>query len=196
MASDQHQSPLATRQRTAVAEFNRARQEAERALLAVNESRESRMDAGHRLEVLRREHAALTTCIRARAHATALAGDGPPRAVVAHRHPWFSQALVALLQAAGAAVVEHGLENGADAVGVAVAEQPELFLVEDGLLMVSGDEVVRDTRRFCLQTVIAVHTPNGGRRDLLLEAGADAVTLRPVPPAEVVEKALAVLPRR
>jgi DNA-binding response OmpR family regulator len=115
---------------------------------------------------------------------------------VAHRHPWFSASLVELLQRAGVEVVEHDLENGADAVGVTIAEQPELFLVEDGLLMISCDEIVKDTRRFCPRTLIAAHTPNADRLGLLLDAGADTVTTRQVPPAEVVHQVLALLPRR
>jgi hypothetical protein len=187
---DHYQPSLAERQRTAMAAFNRACQQTERTLRAVHESRETRMDAARRLEVLQRQQSALKARARTRATQAAL------RAVVAHRHPWFLEKVVELLQAADVAVVEHHLENGADAIGVTVAEQPELFLVEDGLLMVPGDEVVRQTRRFCPDTLIAAQTPHADRLGLLLEAGANTVATRLVPPDEVVKQALGLLARR
>ena len=54
-----------------------------------------------------------------------------------HRQAWFRGKVASGLQAGGVAV-EADLENGADALGAVVAEQPDFLLVEDKLPMVSG----------------------------------------------------------
>jgi hypothetical protein len=186
------------RQQAAVATFIRARREMEKALRQVTGSRECRMDAARRLEVLRREQEALRRRPRRRAGgSTSQAGPGAAvRVVVAYRHPWACQKVVELLVRDGAEVVEHELDNGADVVGVSVAEQPELVMLEDRLLMLPGDEVVREVRLYCPLTIVAVQAASSDRVGLLLEAGAHAVTTRQVPPAEHVAQALALLPRR
>jgi CheY-like chemotaxis protein len=198
VALDHYEDSRTERQRLAIAAFNRARHETESALAGATQSRETHMDAARRLEVLKREHAAITarSRLRARARAEAPGRLEAPTAVVAHRHPWFSEKVVELLRREDVDVVEDHLDNGADAVGVAVAEQPDLVMVEDGLLMMPGEEVVREMRRFCERTLIAARADGPDRRAALLAAGADTVTTRGATPLEAVRQALSLLARR
>lgn len=190
------QITLAQRQLAAIEAFHRARRAAAEATALAERSREMRMDAARRLEVQRREHEALI----ARAHEQLrLSGEvllrpSVVRAVVAHRQPWFTDKVVGCLQQAGVEVVAR-TDNGADAVGIVVVEQPDLLLVEETLLMVPGEEVVRETRRYCADAVISAQVPSGDRVGRMLDAGASTVSTRQVPPAEVVEQALALLER-
>lgn len=185
---------LARRQLHAIEAFHAARAQAQEALDSVARTREMRMDAARRLEILRREHHALID--RAHQHLQAscdlLVGTIAPRALVAHRAGWFADKLVALLEQAELEVVEQ-VDNGADAIGIAVVEQPDLLFVEDGLLMVTGEEVVREARRFCPQTRIGAQVEHVSRIEALLEAGADAVATRQTPPLEVSEQLLTLI---
>ena len=144
------------------------------------------MDAARRLEVLRREHDALV----ARAHeqlrssGSLLHGSAERRVVIAHRSEWFVSKVAAVLEDHGLAVVAR-LDNGADVVGLAVAEQPDLVLVEDTLAMVPGEQVVREVREFCPGTILAAQVPYADRIGPLLEAGAATVFTRSVPPKDV-----------
>ena len=185
---------LAAQQLRAITRFNDARRMAEHAADAAARSREMRMDAARSLEVLRREHEAVVR----RAHdQLRITGDllrrSPVRRVVlAHRHQWFLDKIAACLQGRGVQVVAR-LDNGADVVGLAVAEQPDLLLVEDTLAMVPGEQVVREVRRYCPETVVAAQVAYGDRVGLLLEAGAATVFTRKVPPAEVAEGMIGLL---
>ena len=184
------------RQLGAIEAFHRARHASEQALAIGEKSRETRMDVARRLEVLKREHEAII----ARAHeqlrlpGEVLHRPASLRAVVAHRHPWFTGKVVSLLADAGVEVIGQP-DNGADAIGLAIAEQPDLLLVEDTLLMVPGDEVVREARRYCAEAVIAAQIASGDRVGIMLEAGATTVNTRQVGPAEVVARALELLQR-
>lgn len=81
--------------------------------------------------------------------------------------------------------VVAGTDNGADAVGLTVAEQPDLVLVEDTLSMLTGVEVIREVRRFSAETVVVAQAAHGDRVGQLLDAGASAVFTRRTPPADV-----------
>jgi CheY-like chemotaxis protein len=194
---DQQVMSLSERQLAGIEAFNQARQASERAAELAVRSRETRMDASRRLEVIRREHEAVIarTDAQLRASGDLLARSGALRALVAHRHPWFSKKLVELLQRYDVHVVDQ-LENGAEAIGFVVAEQPDLVLVEDGLTMVPGDEVVREMRHYAPATLITAQVASSDRIGLLLDAGADKVVTRQLRPDEVVSQALALRPRR
>ena len=180
------QVDVVARQVRAISAFHDVRRAAEAAARSASRSRESRMDAERRLAVLRREHDALI----ARSHeqlvtsARLLPCPAERRAVLAHRNEWFTSKVTRVLQDTGISVVAC-VDNGADAVGLAVAEQPDLVLVEDCLVMLSGTEVVRSVRRFCPETLVAAQVAHGDRVDALQDAGAAAVFTRRVPPADV-----------
>ncbi len=185
---------LAARQLQAITRFNDARRMAEEAAAAVVRSREMRMDVTRSLEVLRREHDAVV----ARAHeqlrvtGSLLGGTPERRVVIAHRNEWFVRKVAHALQDRGVLVVAT-VDNGADAVGIAVAEQPDLLVVEDTLAMVPGEQVVRDVRSYCPDTLVAAQVAYGDRVGPLLHAGAAAVFTRTVPPLDAVETMLELL---
>jgi len=184
---------LAMTQLAAIQRFTAERATALAAEVAAH-TREMRLDAARRVDVLRRKQDALV----ARAHAQLQHAGGPlfvlppVRAVLAHRSPWFVEKVTSALLEAQVEVVAH-TSNGAEAVGIAVAEQPDLVLVEDSLEMVTGEEVVRDLREFCPDTAIAAQVAYGDRVGAMLEAGAETVFTRQVPPADVAEQLQALL---
>ncbi len=185
---------LAAQQLQAISRFNDARRAAEQAAAAVARSRERRRDVSRSLEVLRREHEAVV----ARAHEQLrLTGDllratAQRRVVLAHRNEWFAGKLTCALQDHRVEVIAR-VDNGADAVGIAVAEQPDLLLVEDTLAMVPGEQVVRDVRTYCPSAVVAAQVAYGDRIGALLEAGASPVFTRRIPPADVASELIAAL---
>ena len=178
---------LADQQLRAIARFNTARRTAEAAAAAVARSREMRMDAARSLEVLRREHDAVVRRAHEQLRVTGnLLRGAERRVVLAHRNEWFLGKVALSLQDRGFLVVAR-LDNGADAVGLAAAGQPDLVLVEDTLAMVPGEQVVREVRRFCPETRVVAQVAYGDRVALLLEAGASAVFTRTVPPLAVAQ---------
>jgi hypothetical protein len=152
-------------------------------------SREMRLDLDRQVDVVRRQHEAMLR--RLDEHLAA----GPrlprsaagPRAVLVHRNEWFLGKLVDGLRGGGVDIVAL-LENGADAVGVAVAEQPDLLFVEDKLPMISGPEVLRQVARFAPGTVTAAQVEHEGAVTDALEVGARAAFARRVPPADVARE--------
>ena len=182
---------LAAEQLRAVERFNRARRTREEAAAAAARSRDMRMDAARSLDVLRREHEAVVR----RAHEQLQASGNllrviaERRAVLAHRNDWFCRKIAQALTGHGVQVVA-GTDNGADAVGLVVAEQPDLVLIEDTLSMLAGVEVIREVRHFSPETVVAAHAAYGDRVGELLDAGASAVFTRQVPPGDVARSLL------
>lgn len=169
------------------------RAEREEAAALSTVSREARLDAARREDARQREHEVIC------AHAGRLDdrhGDlvqTDLRVVVAHRHPWTRDALSKHLSAADGVEVVLVSDNGADAVGACVAEQPHLLVLDDILAMRSGAEVAADVARFCPHTVVTGYVNADDAMAALLEAGATAVITRRIPPAEAVQRLLAVL---
>jgi len=179
---------LTLRQVTAIDRFSARRRALERAA-ARERGREARMDLSRQLAVVRRQHAVIV----ARADSAVLTAERAldrlllRTAVIAHRQRWFVDHASAALARHGIVVLGH-TDVGADAVGWAIAEQPDVVLVEDKLAMVPGEEVVRQIRQFCDHAVIAVHASDSAVVGSMLDAGASAVHTRRVPPAEVVDQ--------
>ena len=177
---------LAAQQLRAVERFNRARHMREDAAAAAARSREMRMDAARSLDVLRHEHEAVVR--RAQEHLQdsghLLRATAQRRAVLVHRDDWLCRKVARALEDHGVQVVA-GTDNGADAVGLVVAEQPDLVLVEDTLSMLTGVEVIREVRRFSPETVVTAQAAYGDRVGQLLDAGATTVFTRQIPPHDV-----------
>ncbi len=188
---------LTRMQLDAVDAWHRARHEAEQSGAAGPASREARMDVARRLEVLRAQHRAIIE--RSEQHMEAsvhlLARRMQPRAVVVHRNEWFTRKVCEGLAALGVEVVGE-LENGAHGVGVVVAEQPDLLVVEDTLPMVPGEDVIRQARQFSPSTIVVAQVAYEDRIPALLEAGARAAYTRRVPPDDVVSGVLELLHER
>ncbi|MFP5218199.1 MAG: hypothetical protein ACLGIG_00465 [Actinomycetes bacterium] len=191
------EADLTRMQVEAVDAWHRARRVAEEAAATREASREVRMDLSRRLEVLRAQHEAIVA--RADRHLSQsvhlLTRRTPLRAVVVHRNAWFVSKLATGLEAAGIEVLE-ALENGAEGVGVVVAEQPDLLLVEDVLPMLPGEEVVRETRRFSPDTVVAAQVAYADRIAAMVEAGAATAFTRQIPPQDVAREVVGLLTER
>lgn len=177
---------VAARQLQAINMFNRHRRLAEEAAAASASTREMRMDAARRLEVLRRQHEAVVHRAHQQLRET---GDlwlygGPKRVVLAHRSDWFVNRVAGVLAGRGFQLVARA-DNGADAIGLTLCEQPEFVLVEDALAQVPGVEVVRELRILCPATRIVAQCQYSDGVRALLDAGAEAVYTRKIPPVDV-----------
>lgn len=185
---------LVAQQLRAIEQFNRARHDREQAAASRSRTRELRLDATRSLQVLRREHDAVVARAHAqlRASGDVLHGTADRRVVLAHRSEWFLREVAGGLRDGGVCVVAQ-VDNGADAVGLLVAEQPDLVLVEDALAMARGDDVVREAREFAPDTLVGVHVGSDDRLRPLREAGAAAVFPRLTRPRDVAAGVLALL---
>lgn len=185
---------LVAQQLRAIERFNCARHAREQAAADRSRTREMRLDASRSMQVLRRQHDALVARADAqlRASGDALHSTRERRAVLAHRSGWFLREVARVLEDRGVSVVAQ-VDNGADAVGLLVAEQPDLVLVEDALAMARGDDVVREAREFAPGTLVGVHVGSDDRVRPLLEAGAAAVFPRLTRPQEVADQVLRLL---
>lgn len=172
----------------------RAIEIAEEAEAARARSREMRLDLSRRMDVVRRQHQAMVqrTEEQLRESAYVLRTAAPARAVVVHRNDWFKDKLIDGLRSGGVEVVAR-LENGADAVGVAVAEQPDLILVEDKLPMVNGIDVIRQVLEYAPGTIAAAQVSLDDGIAAVLDAGARTAFTRRVPPADVARDLCALV---
>lgn len=195
-ATGRNQFDLMKAQLDAVEAWAHARRATERAAEAVAMTREMRLDLTRRTEARRREHAALIARAdeQLRASGRLISREASPRAILAHRNEWFRDKVVARLEELGVSVV--GLyEDGADAAGTLVAEQPDLVLVEDRLPTLSGLDVVRRARTFAPDTVVGVQVMDSSSVSTMVDAGAEAVFTRRIPPAEMAEQLFGCLTR-
>ncbi len=176
------------RQLAALDRWHQARRAAERAAQVREVSREQRMDLARRLDVIRAEHAAIVGRSDAALRASAeVAGRADrPSVVLAHRSPWTLDRLTAGLADLGVDVVGR-VSDGAEAVGAAVTEQPDLVLVESVLPRLSGLDVIREVRAYCPSTLVAAQVDSDEAVGAALDAGARAAYARKVPPAELAQ---------
>lgn len=177
---------LTVRQLLAIDAFHLARARESKASLP--RSREDRLDLARWLEVQERQRAALI------AHTdTVLRGEigimvvrGPRRVVLAHRNDWFRHKLRGALVERELHVVAC-VDNAPDAVGIVIAEQPDLLFIEDTLPMMTGQQVISDVQRFAPATLIAVQVYGPESVGSILDAGAAHVVTRQVPPTDVAD---------
>lgn len=163
---------------------------------AASLSREMRLDVSRHREVVRRTHDALVAHTQQQLEASAaqLPAAPAPRAVLAHRNAWFRDKVRDTLLGAGVDVVVL-LDNGADAIGVCVAEQPDLLLVEDKLAMAHGVQVVREVLQHAPRTIAVAQVSYEDEVPELLAAGARTAFPRRVPPVEVGRELAALVGR-
>ncbi len=117
----------------------------------------------------------------------------PVTAGIAHSHRWTSQRLRAEISERAVEVLAT-VTNGADAVGISVAEQPALVVVDELLAMRSGPDVTAALRELCPDTVVVGYVSGPAAIAELLEAGATSVLTRRVPPAEAAQTFTALVP--
>lgn len=160
-------------------------------------TREERMDLERERAAMEREHQALVE--RARLHqlrgGRAVQERPGVRAVLAHRNQWMRDKVAAFLSVAGLTVV-GSFDDGADAAGTLVVEQPDLVLLEDRLPTLSGRTVVRRAREFAPDAVVAVQVVDSSGVAGMVDAGAHAVFTRRVPPADLVDGLIPCLTAR
>lgn len=168
---------------------SRARAAAEQAAESRRMTGQMRMDLARRRDVLRRQHEALVrrTDEQLRASCDLLYSSIDRRAVVAHADPWFFGRLARRLEEQGVRVLAR-VDCGAQAVGVAVAEQADVLLVGDRLQRVCAQDVVRQLKPLAPHTVLAAQAPDADAIPSLLDAGAEAVFSRRLPPEEVADE--------
>jgi CheY-like chemotaxis protein len=157
------------------------------------ESREAKIDARRRLDALRRANAALVARSKvAVVVAQQLPPGAAPRALVVHRQDWMRGKLVLGLRGQGLEIVAEATD-GAEALGIAIAEQPDLVVIEDRVPSMTTTEVLRSLREFAPGTVSAAQVEHGDEKEEMLEAGASVVFSRRTPPAELCEQVAAFL---
>lgn len=169
--------------------FHRARAATEQAPKSKRMTREMRMDLARRRNVVRRQHEALVrrTDEQLRASCDLLYSSTDRCAVIDHAEAWFSGRLERRLEEQGVRVLAR-VDCGAQAVGVAVAEQADVLLVGDRLQMVCTQDVVRQLKPLAPHTVLAAQVPYADDIPSLLDAGAEAVFSRRLPPEEVADE--------
>ena len=183
------QLDLMKAQLAAVEAWHEARRASEAAAESVALTREMRLDVNRRMEAGRREQQALLARADAqlRESGGVLSGPVAPRAVLAHRNGWLRDNVAERLELRGITVVGV-FEDGAEAVGTVVVEQPDLVLVEDRLPTLSGVEVVRRVRAFAPDAVVAAQCLDSDGVRQLVEAGAQAVFTRRIPPLDIADQ--------
>jgi hypothetical protein len=130
------------RQSEALERWDAVRAAREQTLRASVSSRESRMDAVRRLTILERADRAVHRTSANDSHNAAPA-TADMTALIAHRHDWFVDKVAASLAEHGVAVFA-ACNNGADALGTIIAEQPDLVLVGDALSMLTSEELIAE----------------------------------------------------
>lgn len=155
------------RQVAAIDAWIAARRRREQALDVPGMSRDDRMDVAREVEVLRRTHDAIRgRCVLALDPDAGPRGRPGPTAVLAHRHTWFVDRLARLLGEQGVTVLVC-TDNGAEALGAVVAEQPDLLLVGERLAMLSGCALLIRTRVYSPTTLRAAQAADGAQQAAL-----------------------------
>jgi uncharacterized protein GlcG (DUF336 family) len=182
---DTTQAQWALSRRRAVRRFLAAVEEAKAASKAVNSPREAVVDAAtHVSSLIRQEQAVLTQSER---HVPP--SSGAPRVVLAHRSLWMLSKLEAALARRGAVVVAV-VDDGADATGVTVAEQPDLLIAENRLATVTALQLVTLLREHSSGTQLVIYGGFGPELNVLRSHGAGLAFDRLVSPDDVVEESL------
>lgn len=156
-------------------------------------TREQRLDRDRDRQARLRERDALLSCLDRQLAGTRTAPTRP-RAVLAHRNAWFRGRLAAALHACRIDVVV-AVEDGAEALGSAVAEQPEVVLVQERLPSLSGLQVLSAAAAHARRAVLAVQVAHPEHAAAHLAAGAHVVVGPSLPADEVAQRLLAELRR-
>ena len=181
------------RQAGAIDAWLAARREREQALHSRSMNRDERMELGREVEALRRTHEAIKErcSLGLNADLDALASPGIT-AVLAHRHTWFVDKLALFLGGRGVTVLVS-TDNGAEALGAVVAEQPDIVLVGGCLAMMHGRALLVECRLYAPGALLAAQAADPQEGETL-RAAADSLFLRHHPPAVVADALVALRP--
>ncbi len=185
---------LVERQLSALDSWHAARRLTQQSAALRSRTREQRMDVARRMEMLREEHRIIIERTGRSLELSVQRVREPrrPTVLLAHRNPWLTGQLIEALTDGGAEVVGT-VQDGAHAVGFAVAELPDLVLVEATLPRLTGREVILQVRQHAPDVAFAAQVDDAGSIGALLEAGARATYSRRVPPAELARELLGLL---
>lgn len=185
---------LVERQLAAMDSWHRARRLTEQSTTLRARTREQRMDVARRMETLREEHRVIIERTERSLALSLQRARRPTRRTVllAHRNLWLTEHLIEALVDGGADVVGT-VQDGAQAVGFAIAELPDLVLVEAALPRLTGSEVIRQVRQHAPHVALAAQVDDAGGVGALLEAGARATYSRRLPPADLARELLGLL---
>lgn len=179
------------RQVAAIDAWIAARRARELALQDPGLNRDQRLDVAREIEALRRAHDAIKgRCARGLGAEPEPMSQPGPTAVIAHRHTWFGDKLASLLGEHGVTVLVC-TDNGAEALGAVVAEQPDIVLVGDRLAMMSGSALLAGARLYAPGTLRAAQASGPDGADELRSA-ADSIFLRHHGPAFVADSLVAL----
>lgn len=165
------------RQVEAIDAWNAARRRRESLLEAACASRLDREAANRQVDVLRRTQHAIAT--RTAWELAREAGPLPVPAVsvvIVHRHAWWADKVASHLAARRVSVVEC-TDNGADALGAVIAEQPDIVLAGDRFEMMTVDMLLAEIRLFAPSALCALQAGDQ-RQARALQARVDAVFQR------------------
>lgn len=185
---------LATRQLQAIDAWNRARRQVEGRSQRSGPGAQVPAEPATRRAVLRRKHQALVDRTHAQlaASGAVLRSTAAHRLVVVHRDTDFATRLTQALVGAPLALSGWAVD-GADGVGLAVAEQPDVVLLEESPLSVPIDEALADLRTYCPQAGLVVQVGDTQRVGDLLRSGTAMVLHRQLPVEQVVARLRALV---
>lgn len=112
--------------------------------------------------------------------------------LVVHRHRWFTDPLCRSL-ADDDTAVPYVIADGADGIGIMVAEQPDVVVIEDRLSSVTAVDFVTRARRLAPRTAVAVQITTAQTSTEVLTAGASAVFTRRLGPEDAAQHVKALL---
>lgn len=191
---------LAAARRQAVEAWERAERALEATTRIAPETPALRVELERRREARRREHEALLARSAPATSAASLPDTSPDadrvaiRAVLAHRDAGLREQLAQQLAEVGVVVV-GSYDDGADASGAAVAEQPELMLIEDRLPSMDGLQVLRRVRTLVPGIVTAAHVGDLTAVGCFTDGGVDVILAARTPPADMAQQLLGCLCR-
>lgn len=124
--------------------------------------------------------------------------DSPARAVAArtvlivHRDQWFAGRLSQAL-ADDDTAIPYVSADGAAGIGILVAEQPDVVVIEDRLTSVTAVDFVTRAGVLAPRTAVAVQITTAQAAAEVLAAGASAVFTHRAPPADAAQHVEALL---
>ncbi|MCW2665148.1 MAG: DNA-binding response regulator [Frankiales bacterium] len=172
------------RQLRGIAAFHALRQQ--HSTTPAGASREQRLDAARLADMFSRAHGALIerTGLDLLGSGGVLFWPVPRRVVLVTREEWFREQISKALVDSGLEVIAR-LDNGADALGVVAAEQPDLLVLDRSLPMLSGEQLIRWTGVVSPGTRTAAKVTDDREIAPALAAGATTAFSRRVPAAQV-----------
>ena len=112
--------------------------------------------------------------------------------LIVHRHQWFTGPLSQSL-ADDDTAVPYVIADGAEGIGIMVAEQPDVVVIEDRLSSVTAVDFVTRARVLAPRTAVAVQIATAETSTEVLTAGARAVFTRRLAPADAAQHVKALL---